>query len=119
MSLRFVDGRPVSNITTQFLACCCIELERQGKTAWLLIWDNASWHSSKIVRTWIHEHNQQVKLEGTGVRILPLFLPKQSRLSQSHRTQMGAWQTCGGRTQRTALGETVGPADLCLLSLFV
>ncbi|GCE25872.1 hypothetical protein KDA_74370 [Dictyobacter alpinus] len=78
MSLRFVDGRPVSDITTQFLASCCTELERLGKTAWLLIWDNAPWHSSKIVRTWIREQNQKVKSKGQGVRILPLFLPKQS-----------------------------------------
>ena len=78
MSLRFVDGRPVSDITTQFLACCCTELESQGKRAWLLIWDNASWHYSKTVRRWIRDHNQQVKLTGKGVRILPLFLPTQS-----------------------------------------
>ncbi len=31
-----------------------------------------------IVRTWIREHNQQVKASGKGVRILPLFLPTQS-----------------------------------------
>jgi hypothetical protein len=37
MSLRFVDGRPVSDITTQCLACCCTKLEAQGKRAWLLI----------------------------------------------------------------------------------
>ncbi len=78
MSLRFVDGRPVSDITTQFLTWCCTTLETQGKRAWLLIWDNASWHGSKIVRTWIREHNQQVKASGKGVRILPLFLPTQS-----------------------------------------
>ncbi len=78
MSLRFVDGRPVSDITTQFLQWGCDQLQTQGKTAWLLIWDNASWHSSKSVRTWIRTHNQQVKLTGKGVRILPLFLPKQS-----------------------------------------
>jgi transposase len=78
MTLRFIDGRPVSEITTQFLMECCKELEAAGKTAWLLIWDNASWHTSKLVRTWIRKHNQQVKSEGRGVRILPLFLPKQS-----------------------------------------
>ena len=78
MSLRFVDGRPVSDITMQFLTWCCTQLEHQGKAAWLLIWDNASWHCSKIVRSWIREHNHQVKLAGKGVRILPLFLPKQS-----------------------------------------
>jgi transposase len=78
MSLRFVDGRPVSDITTQFLAWCCTEREALGKRAWLLIWDNASWHGSKIVRTWLRVHNQQVKASGKGVRILPLFLPTQS-----------------------------------------
>jgi DDE superfamily endonuclease len=78
MSLRFVSGRPVSDITTQFLDWCCAQLQAQGKTAWLLIWDNASWHISKIVRTWIREHNQQVRVTGHGVRILPFRLPTQS-----------------------------------------
>ena len=78
MSLRFVDGRPVSAITTQFLEWICTGLQAQGKTAWLLIWDNASWHYSKIVKTWIREHNSQVKQESKGVRILPFFLPTKS-----------------------------------------
>jgi hypothetical protein len=78
MLLRVVAGRPVSGITTQFLAWCCSKLEAQGKTGWLLIWDNASWHTSKLVRTWLREHNQHVKQTGKGVRILPLLLPKQS-----------------------------------------
>ena len=78
MSLRFVTGRPVSAITTQFLQWGCDQLQAQGKTAWLLIWDNASWHVSKIVRTWIRQHNSQVKTQGKGVRILPCFLPTKS-----------------------------------------
>lgn len=78
MSLRFVTGRPESSITTQFLEWCCTRLQAQGKTSWLLIWNNASWHYSKQVRTWIREHNRQIRQEGKGVRILPLFLPKQS-----------------------------------------
>lgn len=78
MSLRFVDGHPVSDLTTQFLDWCCTQLELLGKTAWLLIWDNASWHSSKAVRTWIREHNRHVRTAGKGVRVLLLFLPKQS-----------------------------------------
>jgi transposase len=76
--LRFVTGRPVSAITTQFLDWCCQRLLKQGKTNWLLIWDNASWHKSQAVRTWIREHNQQVKQTGKGVRILPFLLPTQS-----------------------------------------
>jgi transposase len=53
-------------------------LAAAGKRNWLLIWDNASWHASKHVRTWIREHNQQVKQTGKGVRILPFFLPTKS-----------------------------------------
>ncbi len=45
--LRFVDGRPVSAITIQFLAWCCERLEAEGKAALLLIWDNPSWHSAR------------------------------------------------------------------------
>ena len=71
MWLRFVTGRPVSAITIQFLDWCGERLRKQGKTHWLLIWDNASWHKSQTVRTWIHAHNQQVKQTNKGVRILP------------------------------------------------
>src|SRR5579859_1058191 len=78
MWLRFVTGRPVSDISTQFLDWCCERLAKQGKRAWLLIWDNASWHVSKIVRTWIRQHNSQVHAEGKGIRILPCFLPTKS-----------------------------------------
>ena len=50
--IRFVDGRPVSSITTLFLECCH-RLKARGKKALLLIWDNASWHKSREVRNWI------------------------------------------------------------------
>jgi hypothetical protein len=39
--LRFVDGRPVSSITTRFLSWCAEKLEAAGKKAMVLIWDNA------------------------------------------------------------------------------
>ena len=73
--LRFVDGRPVSAITTQFLADCCTRLAARGKTALLLVWDNASWHISKAVKAWIREHNQQIKQTGRGVRLITCQLP--------------------------------------------
>ena len=44
--LRFVDGRPVSGITTEFVDWCCAKLELMGKRAFLRVWDNASWHIS-------------------------------------------------------------------------
>src|SRR5438270_1563 len=57
--LRFVDGRPISAITTQFLAVCCDRLAARGKTALLLVWDNASWHISQAVKGWIRDHNRR------------------------------------------------------------
>jgi transposase len=76
--LRFVDGRPVSSVTTQFLDWCCQELARSGKTALVLVWDNASWHRSKEARGWIAAHNRQVKQSQQGVRIIACFLPSKS-----------------------------------------
>ena len=78
MLLRFVDGRPVSAVTTDFLNWCCDCLTAQGITAVLLIWDNASWHKSQAVRLWIRTHNQLVKQTGQGLRILPCLLPTKS-----------------------------------------
>jgi hypothetical protein len=76
--LRFVDGRPVSSITTQFLQWCAERLEAAGKKVVVLIWDNASWHVSKELRRWLGRHNRCVKENGEGVRIVSCFLPKKS-----------------------------------------
>lgn len=76
--LRFVDGRPVSGITTAFLEWSCQKLERLGKKALLLVWDRASWHISAQVRQWIAQHNQRVKQEKKGVRIVACSLPSRS-----------------------------------------
>lgn len=75
--LRFVDGRPLSALTTAFLAWCSDRLAALGRTMLLLVWDNASWHSSAAVRAGLRTHNQRAHREG-GVRIIPCFLPKQS-----------------------------------------
>lgn len=77
MLLRFVAGRPVSQVTEEFLGWVCARLHTEGKKALLLVWDNASWHVSKRVRAWIKAHNQQAKREG-GVRILACYLPVKS-----------------------------------------
>jgi hypothetical protein len=76
--LRFVDGRPVSAITTRFLEWCCERLRASGKEALVLIWDNASWHISREVRRWIGFHNREVKRSRRGVRIVTCLLPKKS-----------------------------------------
>jgi transposase len=76
--LRFVDGRPVSAITTRFLEWSCTKLAPAGKTALLLVWDNASWHLSHEVRRWIKAHNRHVRQTGRGGRIVPCPLPIKS-----------------------------------------
>jgi transposase len=78
MLLRFVEGRPVSAVTMAFLAWCSERLAAQGFTALFLIWDNASWHKSHVVRTWLRRHNQRVKATGHGVRIVACRLPVKS-----------------------------------------
>lgn len=78
MLLRFVEGRPVSAVSVEFLAWCSERLAAQGLTALVLIWDNASWPKSYAVRTWLHQHNQRVKATGDGVRIVAFRLPVQS-----------------------------------------
>ena len=77
MWLRFVTGRPVSHVTTAYLAWLCERLGTEGKRAVLLIWDNASWHISHEVRTWITGHNRQAKQAGGG-RIVACKLPVKS-----------------------------------------
>lgn len=76
--LRFVEDRPISAVTTQYLTWCCDKLAKLGKKALLMIWDNASWHVSKEVRTWIRDHNRAVRQHGQGVRIVPCYLPSKS-----------------------------------------
>ena len=78
MWLRFVDGRPVSAVTIEYLDWCCRKLHAAGKEALLLIWDNAPWHVSRQVRTWIRDHNRRVKRSGHGVRIIACHLPSKS-----------------------------------------
>jgi len=77
MLVRFVAGRPVSSITCAFLAWLLAYLGAQGKRALFMIWDNASWHNSQIVREWIKAYNRRVKREG-GCRLIVCRLPSKS-----------------------------------------
>lgn len=78
MWLRFVTGRPVSVLTIAFLEGCCDQVEAAGQRALLLVWDNASWHISRLVREWVRAHNRHVKQTGQGVRLLITQLPIKS-----------------------------------------
>jgi hypothetical protein len=78
MLLRFVDGRPVSALTTHSLGWCCERLVARGKMAPLRVWDNASWHVSKAAQAGIGEHNRAVKRGEAAVRIIVRPLPTKS-----------------------------------------
>jgi hypothetical protein len=77
MMLRFVDGRPVSRVTTASLGWACGRLAAEGKRALWLVWDNASWHVSKEVRAWVKAHNRAARAAG-GVRVVVCRLPSKS-----------------------------------------
>src|SRR4051794_41849681 len=66
MLLRFVDGRPVSQVTEDFLAWACERLAKEGKKALLLVWDNASWHVSRRGRAWVKAPKRRAKGGGGG-----------------------------------------------------
>jgi transposase len=76
--LRFVDGRPISAISIQYLEWACQKITEMDAKVLVLVWDNASWHVSQAVRTWIRTYNRQVKKSGQGIRILLCYLPVKS-----------------------------------------
>ena len=76
--LRFAEGHPVSGLTVSFLEWCCQQTLVLGKRVLALIWDNASWHISAAVKHWLRAHNQQVKRQGAGVRLIVCPLPTKS-----------------------------------------
>ena len=77
MLLRFVAGRPISTSTIAFLEWLLEELRRAGKKALLLVWDNAPWHCSRAVRTWLRTYNRTARKSG-DIRLLICHLPIRS-----------------------------------------
>ena len=79
MLLRFVDGRPVSRVTVEYLEWVSAELWQAGTRALFLVWDNASWHGSREVKGWIKAHNRKVKQgKKEGVRLIVCPLPSRA-----------------------------------------
>lgn len=76
--LRFVDGRPVSALTIDYLTWCAEQAAQRATTTLVVIWDNAGWHISRRVRDWLRQHNQRVARTGEGVRLVPCWLPSRS-----------------------------------------
>src|SRR5262249_20104016 len=58
MLRRFVQGRPVSQVTQEFLAWVCQRLAKEGKRALFRVWDNARLPIGQRVRAWIKGHHR-------------------------------------------------------------
>src|SRR4029450_4065834 len=71
------EERPVVDVTPKLLGWWTDRLAAEGKTALLMVWDNASWHVSHAVRVWLKAHNRRVKQEG-GCGIVGGPLPGKS-----------------------------------------
>jgi transposase len=74
VTLRFVEDRPVADVTIQFLDWVCGSVAAEGKRVLIVVWDDASWHTADVVSCWVKEHNQQAKLRD-GVKVVICELP--------------------------------------------
>ena len=65
--LRFVEGRPLGEVTVQFLAWLCGSIAQEGKRVLVVIWDDASWHTADVVVQWVKAQNRRAERgEGSG-----------------------------------------------------
>ena len=100
MMVRFVDGRPVGQVTEEFLAWACGEFAAEGKKVFVLVGDNAAWHVSQRVRAWIARHNRRVAREKKGCRIRVCGLPVKAPWLNPYRAGVDA-RHAGDRRART------------------
>lgn len=74
VTVRFVEGRPVGDLTVQFLDWLCWGVAQEGKKVLVVIWDGPSWHTAEAVARWIEEQNRRAE-RGAGVRVDLCELP--------------------------------------------
>jgi transposase len=72
--VRFVEGRPLGEVTIQFLEWLCGCIAQEGKQALVVIWDDASWHTCEEVAHWVEEQNRRAE-RGAGVKVVICELP--------------------------------------------
>ncbi|HVK15495.1 MAG TPA: transposase [Fimbriiglobus sp.] len=77
VTVRFVEGRPVGDLTAQFLEWLCWEVGREGKKVLVVIWDGPSWHTAEAVAGWVDGQNRRAE-RGEGVRVDLCELPAAS-----------------------------------------
>ena len=104
--LRFVEGRPAGDVTTQFLSWVCDQLQAEGKSRLIVIWDDPSWHSGRPVSDWLTEHNRVVKRDG-GVQVVLCPLPVKSPWLNNIETRWGPAKRAILEPDRILTGEEV------------
>jgi transposase len=72
--LRFVEGRPLGEVTMQFLDWLCGCVAQEGKHVLVVIWDDASWHTCEEVAHWVEEQNRRAE-RGEGMKVVICELP--------------------------------------------
>lgn len=75
--LRWATGQPNSEETIGYLEALMAHWTAQGKRFLVLLWDRASWHTSRRTRGWIRDYNRRAKSEGL-TRLIVCFLPTRS-----------------------------------------
>lgn len=75
--LNFSDGQPNTVQMWWFIIGLLAIARAEGKSVLVIIWDNATWHKSRQLRTWIHTYNQAAKVHHEP-RLLTHCLPIKS-----------------------------------------
>ncbi len=78
-----MEGRPLGELTVQFLEWLCGCVAQERKHVLVVIWDNASWHTSEEVAGWVKAQNQQAK-RGKGGCVVICELPAAKPLAEQH-----------------------------------
>jgi len=71
---RFLENRPLADITIQFLDWIGWSVAQEGKKVLIVIWDDASWHTADAVSLWVREYNQRAK-QCSGIKLVICELP--------------------------------------------
>jgi transposase len=74
----FADGQPNSEKTILMLQALIAVAQSRSKRVLVIIWDRATWHKSKRLKSWVYSHNRQAKREPGAVRLLLCLLPSKS-----------------------------------------
>ncbi len=75
--LRWATGQPDSEETVQFLEALMAHCTQNGLRFIVLIWDKASWHTSRRTQGWIRAYNRRAK-EEARTRLIVCQLPTRS-----------------------------------------